>query len=128
MEQLLLALDFFERKKIVHKDIKLENILINEIADKTEHEIRIADFGLASFTPNNELLFHKCGTPGYVAPEVFRGAGYSYKADVFSLGAVFFNLISGRFLFSGRDQNDQMMRNMECRTETIIKFISTNSP
>jgi serine/threonine protein kinase len=55
----------------VHRDIKLENILIKSIEDKIEYEVRIADFGLAVFTPNNELLNQKCGTPGYVAPEVF---------------------------------------------------------
>jgi serine/threonine protein kinase len=101
MEQALLALDLFQKKHIVHRDIKLENILINQIEEKTKCEIRIADFGLAAFTPNDELITHKCGSPGYVAPEIFQKSGYSYKADVFSLGSVFFNLLTGRYLFSG---------------------------
>jgi serine/threonine protein kinase len=100
---MLLALDFFQRKKVIHRDIKLDNVLINSIEDKGDYEIRVADFGLAAFNPKDEPLFHKCGSPGYVAPEVFRGQGYSYHADMFSLGAVFFNLISGRYLFSGKD-------------------------
>jgi serine/threonine protein kinase len=99
MEQVLLALDFLTIKKIVHRDIKLENILIKSIEDNTEHEVRIADFGLAMFTPQDEMIHHKCGSPGYVAPEVFSGRGYSYKADMFSLGAVLFNLLTGRYLF-----------------------------
>lgn len=99
MEQVLLALDFLMIKKIVHRDIKLENILIKSIEDNTEHEVRIADFGLAVFTPNDEAIHHKCGSPGYVAPEVFSGKGYGYKADIFSLGAVLFNLLTGRYLF-----------------------------
>jgi serine/threonine protein kinase len=73
MEQMLLALDFFERKKIIHRDIKLDNVLINSIEDKCDYEIRVADFGLASFNPKEDLLTHKCGSPGYVAPEIFRG-------------------------------------------------------
>jgi serine/threonine protein kinase len=101
MEQALLALDFFTIKNIVHRDIKLDNILIKSIEDNTEFEVRIADFGLSVFTPKNEMLKQKCGTPGYVAPEVFTGRGYSYKADIFSLGSVFFNLLTGCFLFSG---------------------------
>jgi serine/threonine protein kinase len=101
MEQALLALDFFNIKNIVHRDIKLDNILIKSIEDNTEFEVRIADFGLSVFTPKNEMLKQKCGTPGYVAPEVFTGRGYSYKADIFSLGSVFFNLLTGCFLFSG---------------------------
>ena len=102
LEQMLLALDFLQRKKVVHRDIKPENILINAIEDNSEYEIRIADFGFAVFTQNDQPLTHKCGTPGYVAPEMFKSEkGYSYKADVFSLGAVFFNLLTGRYMFSG---------------------------
>jgi serine/threonine protein kinase len=56
MEQALLALDFLGIKKIVHRDIKLENILIKSIEENTEFEVRIADFGLSVFTPNNEML------------------------------------------------------------------------
>jgi serine/threonine protein kinase len=62
--------------------------------------------GLAAFTPDDEFLFLKCGTPGYVAPEVFTKDGYSYKADVFSLGCVFFNLLTSCYVFSGKDNND----------------------
>jgi serine/threonine protein kinase len=50
VEQILLALDFFQRKKIVHRDIKLENILISSVQDRSEYDIRIADFGLAIIT------------------------------------------------------------------------------
>lgn len=105
VEQMLLALDYLQRKRVVHRDIKPENILINSIEDTSEYEIRIADFGFAIFTPENEMLTHKCGTPGYVAPEMFIEEKYSYKADIFSLGAVFFNLITGRYLFSGENMD-----------------------
>ena len=90
MAQLLLAIDLMHRKGIVHRDIKMENILISSVEDKTEYEIRVADFGLAVFTLEDEPLSGKCGSPGFVAPEVFRGPNYSYKADIFSLGACFY--------------------------------------
>jgi serine/threonine protein kinase len=61
----------------------------------------VADFGLAVFTPNDELLTSKCGSPGFVAPEVFRGPFYSYKSDVFGLGSVFYQLLVGDYLFDG---------------------------
>ena len=51
LEQILLALDFFQKKKIIHRDIKLDNILIKSIEDENEFEIRVADFGLSTFTP-----------------------------------------------------------------------------
>ena len=107
MEQLLLALDYFQSMKIIHRDIKLDNILINKIVDKSEYSIRVADFGLAVFK-NDALLYHKCGSPGYVAPEIFRGTGYSYKVDIFSLGTVFYNLVSGERLFNGMN-NDELL-------------------
>jgi calcium/calmodulin-dependent protein kinase I len=51
-------------------------------------------------------IFEKCGTPGYIAPEVFladkyQGRGYSFKVDIFSAGLVFFNLLTGYYLFRG---------------------------
>jgi serine/threonine protein kinase len=107
----------------VHRDIKLENILIKSIEDKIEYEVRIADFGLAVFTPDNELLTQKCGTPGYVAPEVFNGKGYSYKADMFSLGSVFFNLLTGCFLFSGNTPEMLLLSNMQCDLRYIKQYL-----
>lgn len=124
MEQILLALDFLTIKKIIHRDIKLDNILIKSIEEKTEFEVRIADFGLSIFTPNNELVKQKCGTPGYVAPEVFTGRGYSYKADIFSLGSLFFNLLTGCFLFSGNTPELLLQSNMICDLSLIKKYLS----
>ena len=55
MEQALLTLDFFKKKQIVHRDIKPDNILIYNIVDKSHFEVRIADLGLAVFTPDNQV-------------------------------------------------------------------------
>ena len=114
MAQLLLALDFFQKKKIIHRDIKLDNILISQIEEETHYEIRIADFGLAAFTPQDEMITHRCGSPGYVAPEVLKGRDYNYKADVFGAGSVFFNLLSRRYLFSGATADEVLRRNARC--------------
>lgn len=66
----------------------------------------MADFGLATFAPHNprEKLYEKCGTPCYVAPEVLRNEGYTMKCDIFSLGSLFFNLVTGRYLFNGSNK------------------------
>lgn len=125
---MLLALDFLEKKKVIHRDIKPDNILINSIEDNSEYEIRIADFGFAVFSLQDELLTHKCGTPGYVAPEMFNSEdGYSYKSDVFSLGAVLFNLITGRYLFSGENFEQILRRNVRCDVASINKYLEHTS-
>jgi calcium-dependent protein kinase len=55
---------------------------------------------MATFSASNGgYLYIKCGTPGYVAPEILRSEGYTNKCDIFSLGAVFFNLLTGLYLF-----------------------------
>ena len=73
------------RKKIIHRDIKLENIIYNA---KTQ-ETRLIDFGLSTTNSCIEL-FKKCGTPGYVAPEVLRDEEYDEAVDYFSLGVVLY--------------------------------------
>ena len=103
----------------MHSDIKPDNILVKSTQDSSTHEIRIADMGLAAFTLQDELLEMKCGTPGYVAPEVFTKSGYEYKADIFSLGSCFFNLLTGCLLFGGRNAEEILRRNMECKTERV---------
>lgn len=115
---MLLALDFFEQKKIVHRDIKPDNILIKSIQDSSDYEIRVADLGLAVFNKNG-FLTQKCGTPGFVAPELFSPGGYSYKADVFSLGCVFFSLVTGCYLFGGVTYDEVMRANICCELEHI---------
>jgi calcium/calmodulin-dependent protein kinase I len=65
------------------------------------------------------LLYMKCGTPGYVAPEILRSEGYNSKCDIFSLGSLMFNLLTGFYLFSGKDQREILMKNKACDISQI---------
>ena len=74
---------------IMHRDIKPENIILSNEED--DCSVKIADFGLATFDTDN-LIFRKCGTPGYIAPEILADIKYDTKVDVFSLGALLYLL------------------------------------
>ena len=89
-----------------------------------QYDIRVADFGLACFTPKDEPVFDKCGSPGSIAPEMFKDSGYSYKADIFSLGCVFFNILTSKYLFKGDSAMEILMYNSRCNLNHIKSFIA----
>ena len=99
----------------MHRDIKLDNILIN-IKEAGGYNVKIADFGMATFFNKNmhKLLYIKCGTPGYVAPEILRGEGYDNKCDIFSSGSLLFNLLTGLYLFAGDENQELLKMNKRC--------------
>ena len=70
MAQILLSVDLMHRKNIIHRDIKPDNILLIE---KSDLKLCISDLGLACRIDDARLLRLRCGTPGYVAPEVLKG-------------------------------------------------------
>lgn len=94
------------RKNIIHRDIKPENILL---MDKQDLQICIADLGLACSLNDKASLNLKCGTPGYTAPEILKGFNYTTKSDIFSIGSFFFNMITGKMLFSGKNMKELML-------------------
>jgi len=68
MKNLLMALLHLHEKNIMHRDLKPENLLLK--SKSNDYDIVVADFGLATFTDIKDILFKRCGTPGFVAPEV----------------------------------------------------------
>ena len=69
------------------------------------------------------MITHRCGSPGYVAPEVLKGRDYNYKADVFGAGSVFFNFLSRRYLFSGATADEVLRRYARCWIDHIKKYL-----
>lgn len=100
MRNLLLALSHFHEEGIMHRDLKPENIMLRD--DNDVSDIVVVDFGLSSMThlDPRTILFKKCGTPGFVGPEVFDCKDmYTEKCDIFSAGVIFYILsVSSNFL------------------------------
>jgi len=106
MHSILLGLKEMHSKRIMHRDLKPENILFRA---ENSFECVIADFGLAEFADVEEYLFVRCGTPGYVAPEVINikdmKTKYDPICDIFSLGLIFHILLLGVSAFPGKTYN-----------------------
>ena len=112
--ELVLAIEHLHQHNMIYRDLKLENILL----DKYGH-IKIIDFGLSKqLTDINNKAFTLCGTPEYLAPEVLYNKGYDKGVDWWSLGCVFYILLTGCLPFHiprGKPLNPKMFA-------TPIKF------
>lgn len=124
MYNLLKALVHLHQRKCVHRDLKPENLLLKEKENDTD--VVIADFGLAAFL-NEEVLFKRCGTPGFVAPEILAykegDPFYDEKCDVFSAGVIFYVLLTGKQPFQGGDYKAILKANKNCEVSFNSKLI-----
>jgi serine/threonine protein kinase len=94
-QQLVLALHFSHAQGITHRDLKLENLLI----DAAGH-LKLADFGMASLMTRGSLLETSCGSPAYCAPEVLSGELYDGAlSDCWSLGVILYAMVTGGLPF-----------------------------
>ena len=90
-KQIIEGLKYIHKKKIVHRDIKLDNILID-----LTNTVKICDFGVSKRISNGDVMFDHCGTPAYIAPEIFGNKGYEgYLCDVWSAGVTLYYMLSG---------------------------------
>ncbi|XP_074832857.1 serine/threonine-protein kinase SIK2 [Carettochelys insculpta] len=95
--QILSAVEYCHSRKIVHRDLKAENLLLDN-----HMNIKIADFGFGNFYKSGEPLTTWCGSPPYAAPEVFEGQQYEGpQLDIWSMGVVLYVLVCGALPFDG---------------------------
>lgn len=99
--QLVSAVAHIHSRGIAHRDIKLQNILLDHANDKTS-QVKLIDFGYGARFVNSLPMKTKCGTPYTTAPEVFRER-YDERCDVWSLGVVLYIMLCGRRPFESLD-------------------------
>ena len=120
--QLINCIDYLNRIKISHRDLKAENIIIEQ---KTK-EIKMIDFGLSNTYENGQLLSTACGSPIYAAPEMLEGKLYKGSTvDIWSAGVVLYYMLCGNFPFNDVS-NDKLYKKILKGKFEIPKSLSKN--
>jgi eukaryotic-like serine/threonine-protein kinase len=108
------ALDYIHGQGVVHRDLKPENIMIGP-----NDEVKLIDFGIAANAGSRRLTFAKLteamGTPDYISPEQVKGKRGDARSDIYSLGIMFYEMLTGKVPFTGPNpfviMNERLLNN-----------------
>lgn len=119
--EILLAMEYIHKKKVLYRDLKPENIFV----DVNGH-LRIGDFGMSKCDFEEEdFTTSVCGSPEYMAPEVIDNQNYNFSADFYSIGAILYELLTGVPPYYNEADDDQqrltLIKSMSLQLETVTE-------
>ncbi|KAH8957803.1 hypothetical protein BDL97_07G109800 [Sphagnum fallax] len=109
MRQLGAGLQVLRNNNLIHRDLKPQNLLLS--TNDSNAMLKIADFGFARLLQPQGMAETLCGSPLYMAPEILQSKKYDAKADLWSVGAILYQLVTGRPPFSGNN-HVQLLQNI----------------
>ncbi|XP_075052916.1 ribosomal protein S6 kinase-related protein isoform X2 [Mixophyes fleayi] len=117
--ELVSVLVYLHDLGIIHRDVKMENILLDE-----RGHLKLSDFGLSRHVPFGERAYTICGTLQYMAPEVLSGGPYGHSADWWSLGVLLFALAAGKFPVAPARDHMSMLESVNIATYDVPESVS----
>ena len=112
--RILSALEYIHSRGVAHRDLKPENVMVDE-----NDNIKLIDFGIAAHAKSRRLTFAKLsqtmGTPDYISPEQVKGKRGDARSDLYALGVMLYEMVTGRVPFTGENafliMNDRLLNN-----------------
>ena len=115
---IMCAMKYYHQQRIVHRDIKLDNIMLTglESGDPRDIRVKIIDFGMSKLTRGKKKINLQtyCGTIDFIAPEILEGNNYDCSCDSWSVGVLAYFILSGQPPFMGKDDVQISSKIMTC--------------
>ncbi|KAI3381377.1 hypothetical protein SNEBB_005174 [Seison nebaliae] len=109
IRQIVSAVDHMHKLKVIHRDIKLQNFILNN-----HRNMIIIDFGLSNCLDQRDVLNTQCGSPAYAAPEIFAHREYGPEVDVWSIGVNMYAMLTGRLPFRVENRSKNLAKLHAC--------------
>lgn len=114
IQQALMAINYLHKNKIVHRDVKPENLIFQN-ENENDLRLKLVDFGTAQKFNPGQFMLQQFGTPYYMAPEVIKGC-YNEKCDVWSIGVILYILLTGEIPFDGETEAEILTKISQFKT------------
>jgi serine/threonine protein kinase len=132
---ILQGLQYLAEKGIVHRDLKPQNLIFQRNnCEVSKNTVKIVDFGLSTFVDAEEYLFKRCGTPGFVAPEIINAdkndpnLKFHPKSDIYSAGIIFYFMLAGNIPFDGESFGEVLANNKQAVIDFEVSELNKASP